>query len=424
MKDRGVLVLSYGPPLQKLRKNKSALLKNQMTKRFLIVHLACFGDCLFATAIASQIKHDYPDSHITWAIASKYKSILELNPHIDAVWEVPISDGDYYNVGWGEIEREALLRKTNGEFDEVIFSQIDPLNLKNYNGTIRGTILSTYKKPITVSVAPVMRLSRAEIERVRKFAANKQLHNYTNVVLFECAPGSGQSQVDADFALTVARKVTETMKDVCFIISTNKKTDFASERIIDASELTFRENAELTRYCTLFVGCSSGITWLATSDWAKKLPMLQLLSDKSAVFAGIHYDFELNGLDNSHIIEMIDYDAEKVVACLRAMICQSVEKAKVDFHQTYKPNKDNFYALVKALTVHNANISTIFKFTTMYVKHNKELNNPVQLTYADFITRLLHLKLRFSQNVFLKISRKIIRHIRKQQGVSQIVHLH
>ena len=57
-----------------------------MSKKFLIGQLACYGDCLFATTIAKQIRHDYPDSHITWAVSSKYRSIVEHNPDIDKIW--------------------------------------------------------------------------------------------------------------------------------------------------------------------------------------------------------------------------------------------------------------------------------------------------------------------------------------------------
>jgi ADP-heptose:LPS heptosyltransferase len=378
-----------------------------MNQRFLIVHLACFGDCLFATTIAKQIKHDCPDSHITWAIAAKYKSILELNPHVDSVWEVPISDGDYYNIGWKKIEKEALQRKANGKFDEIIFSQIDPLNLKNFNGTIRGTILSTYKKPITVSVAPVVRLSRKEVENVKAFAAKNKLENFKNAILFECAPGSGQSGVSVEFALDVAKKVTEEKKDVCFLLSSNRKLDFENDQIIDVSELTFRENAELTKYCTLLIGCSSGITWLSTSDWAKKLPTLQLLSDKSAAYAGIDHDFKLNGLHNGHVIEMINYDAANVVTCIFSILSKGITNSKIAYHQIYRPNYFNLESVVKALILHKENINTIYNFARMYVKKNKESNNPIQLNCIYFIQRLLYLKIRSSQNIIVRMLKKI-----------------
>ena len=62
-------------------------------KRFLIGQLGSFGDCLFATTVARQIKNDYPDCHLTWAVGSIYRSILDGNPYIDDIWEFPLSTG-------------------------------------------------------------------------------------------------------------------------------------------------------------------------------------------------------------------------------------------------------------------------------------------------------------------------------------------
>ncbi len=41
-----------------------------------------------ATALARQIKQDYPGCFLTWAISYKYKPVIENNPYIDAIWEV------------------------------------------------------------------------------------------------------------------------------------------------------------------------------------------------------------------------------------------------------------------------------------------------------------------------------------------------
>ena len=50
-----------------------------------MVQLYSNGDCLYATTVARQIKNDYPDCHITWAIASFCKDIINLNPFVDDV---------------------------------------------------------------------------------------------------------------------------------------------------------------------------------------------------------------------------------------------------------------------------------------------------------------------------------------------------
>ena len=178
-----------------------------MSRKFLIGQLGCFGDCLFATPLAKQIKNDYPDSHVTWAVAGKYKSILALNPYVDSIWEISVSDNNYSGESWTKFETEALQRKSDGEFDEIIFSQIPPLNWIKYTGTIRNTILSSYGKPITVPIEPTIKLSENEIENVKLFSEKYKLGDFKNVILFECAPGSGQSTVNTEFAIKVANEI-------------------------------------------------------------------------------------------------------------------------------------------------------------------------------------------------------------------------
>lgn len=357
-------------------------------RRFLIGQLARYGDCLYATAIAKQIKKDYPDSHITWAVAGNFKSILHLNPHVDAVWPVPIVNGDFYAAGWKKFETEALERKAAGEFDEIIFSQIAPLNWINYTGTIRGTILSAYKKPITVNVSPVLQLSAEEVENVRRFATANQLDAYKNVILFECMPGSGQSNVNPAFAVEVAKAVISRYPDTCFILSSQSPEAFPDPRILSAASLSFRENAELTKYCTLLIGCSSGITWVATSGWAKQIPMLQLFSAKPSIYAGVHHDFEINGLDTGHIIEIKDDRAEHVIEVINAIFTNEFAQVKNRYHQKNIPGYRDFKKIVEQLVKDGYSYAEIMDFTKRYVVRSIEDKAPLQLNFATFRVQL------------------------------------
>ena len=63
----------------------------QERKRILLGQLGSFGDCLYATTVARQIKVDFPECHLTWAIGSPYRSILDNSPDVDDIWEVPFS---------------------------------------------------------------------------------------------------------------------------------------------------------------------------------------------------------------------------------------------------------------------------------------------------------------------------------------------
>jgi hypothetical protein len=317
-------------------------------KRFLIVQHGCFGDCLFATALPRQIKNDYEGSHVTWAVSPQYKSILKHNPFIDCLLDIDISGGNYFDKKWRQLEKEMLLKKESGEFDEVIFSQVLPYNWQHFNGTIRHTILSSYKNPITVPVQPTLELTDEEILNVKNFSESNNLSAYKHVILIECTAGSGQSKMDMGFSLSLAEAYAD-RKDICFIISTHKPLPKKSDKIFDASSLSFRENAELTKYCTLLIGCSSGITWLATSSAAKRLPMIQLLDSSYMIFAGVAYDHQLWNLDNNHILERISYSVVTTKEILDDVIANGFDVAKEKYHEIYRPNYKNFAFVVKSV---------------------------------------------------------------------------
>jgi hypothetical protein len=284
-------------------------------KKFLIVHLVSNGDCLMATTIARQIKHNNPHCHITWAISYKCKQVIENNPFIDQFWEIfyEKNQSPYKDV-WVKVKQEAEKRKSEGEFDEIIYTQIYPDNTYLFDGTTRSTTFRIYNSPITVPVTPVIRLHHDEVERVREFAEKHGLGKFKHIVLCECSPASGQSFLTPDLMLEVSEKIAKNNHEVIFIISSHLKIGSNNPHVIDASVLTYRENAELSRYCTMLVGCSSGITWLLTSDWAKQIPMIQFLynSQNPFSFASVIYDFEYWGLPCDHILESTQSDAGQI----------------------------------------------------------------------------------------------------------------
>ena len=70
--------------------------------RVALVQLAAYGDCLFATLVARQIKRDHPGCHLTWVIGDKFASILDGNPHVDAVHKIDervVNDDPGFGIG-------------------------------------------------------------------------------------------------------------------------------------------------------------------------------------------------------------------------------------------------------------------------------------------------------------------------------------
>ena len=67
------------------------------------------------------------------------------------------------------------------------------------------------------------------------------------------------------------------------------------------------------------VGCSSGLTWLATSNWSKKINMIQLISPhfkNGVITASVKTDFEYLGLPLNSIIELYDPNEEIITKCI------------------------------------------------------------------------------------------------------------
>lgn len=316
---------------------------NASSPRILLGHLAAFGDCLYATVIARQIKHDFPNCHLTWAIATAYRQIAEDNPYVDAIWEVPMSRAEAVTGGWRAFKREAEKRRSEGLFDTLFFTQIPPDNLGNFDGTVRASIFNGYPGKITVPLNPVLRLNAGEVDHVRAFAELHHLKEHRHVVLFECAGLSGQTFVTQPFALETARLLLGRLDDCCIVLSSVEPVNSGDPRIVDASILTFRENAELTRYATLFVGCSSGITWLSTSDGAKQLPTIQLLRRATSIYASMIHDAQYFGLPHDHIMEMTDCTVTHLADCIRAALTLPFAEARARFHETLRVDHQFYF---------------------------------------------------------------------------------
>jgi hypothetical protein len=274
--------------------------------RVLLVHLTSNGDCLMATTVARQIKEDYPGCSLTWAISPKCRQVIESNPFVDNIWSVESQPNDHFiDDVWRRVKAEALRRKNDGQFDITFFTQIYPENFNNFDGTTRSSIFRSYPGRITVPVDPVLRLTGAEVARVSEFAARHALAEYKNVILFECSPASDQSLLTQEKAIRVSEQIVKKQKGTAVIISSHLPFQSNYPTVIDGATLTFRENAELSKHCNLLLGCSSGITWLLTSDWAKKLPTIQFLhrGKRWYSFASVKYDHQFWGLETDHILE-------------------------------------------------------------------------------------------------------------------------
>jgi len=307
----------------------------------LLVHLVANGDCLMATTIARQIKKDFPGCRLTWAISYKCCPIIDNNPDVDDVWEVVYENGESPTSRggvWDRVKGEAEKRRAAGEFDRIFYTQIYPDNICRFDGSTRSSTFRNYPNPISVPVNPVVRLSDQERQKVELFASRNKLQCFQRVILLECAPGSGQSNLNQKKGIAIALNLLTGRTDTTVIVSTHLPFESPHPQIIDGSCLSLRENVELSKYCTLFVGCSSGITWLLTSDSAKQLPMVLFLRPNAmgATFASLAYDFEYWGLPLQHVIESGREEVDEMTKVVTAAM-EDFPLARTRFHEVFRP---------------------------------------------------------------------------------------
>ena len=285
-----------------------------MAQSILMVQLYSNGDCLYATAVARQIKADFPGCHLTWAVATFCKSIILNNPFIDEILEVQGVQKNNVHA-YRRLKKQFLQDEKDGKYDKVFFINNIESNIALYDGCIRSNIFNAYPGNITVPVQPVLRLYPDEIERVQDFAKRHDLDHFSDVVLFEFAPQSGQSILSVPQAVSMAEQIAKRANCAVILSSANKVLS-NQKGVIDGSELSIRETVALTHYCTFLLGTSSGITWASTSDAGKMLPMVQLLNPNAVWSNFISTDFNRFSIPNKGVIEISDKDLGVLVDCV------------------------------------------------------------------------------------------------------------
>lgn len=299
-------------------------------KRIFIGHLGVYGDCLYATTIARQIKHDNPDCHLTWAIGKKYADILDCNPDVDEVIKInEVQSRTDVKKYWFDFVKSVDKEK----YDEVYFTQIYPGFPDMYWGSIRTSMFRLYGV-ITVPLKPVIRLTNAEVSKVKSFAEYHHLADYENVILFECSPKSDQSFLTYTDVMKIAFSVTSDPK-TCIILSGDARVGSNNKQIIDGSYVSFRENAELSKYCNLLIGTGSGITQVCQTDWAKELPTIQILNQRSV--ASLVVDHESLGLPVDKIIETTIVEPELLSMCVKHALVD-FKTAKETYNRKITPD--------------------------------------------------------------------------------------
>jgi hypothetical protein len=300
--------------------------------RILLGMLGSNGDCMYATAIARQIKVDFPGCHLTWAIGSLSRQVLVNNPDIDDVWEFPMTSWDQMPHFWALLEIEARALAEAGRFDHVFLTQLSPNRFADYDGTIRPSIFRTFGRNMTVPVEVAINLTEEETSGVDRWYVASPAADAAQVVLFECSSKSGQSFMTVDLAMRMAEAITAERSRAVVIVSTHEALPLVHPRIISGGALSIRQTARLTEHVDLFVGCGSGVTVAATSSAAKPaLPNIQILKRSTSVYASFRHDFEYFGKPAGHFLELTSEDPDHLARVAVAALADGFASAQAEF---------------------------------------------------------------------------------------------
>jgi hypothetical protein len=224
---------------------------------------------------------------------------------------------------------------------------------------------------------------------VAEFAAKHHLHNFRRVILWEYAPQSGQVLLQADWVKKLAQKITSSA-DTCVILSSANRFE-SSGKIIDASTLSVRENAALTHYCNLLIGCSSGITWLSTSSAAKQLPMIQLLSSGAYFSNTPSVDFSRFGIDATELIETQKIDDTWLMDCISTIDREGFTSAKAKYNEVipvqYNTSRKIVYNLL--CYIEFGTVYKHFKIMTQQYGYQSALLKQFVLAFLEFPFKLI-----------------------------------
>jgi ADP-heptose:LPS heptosyltransferase len=337
-------------------------------ERILLIQLFSNGDCLYVTAIARQIKKNHPGSYLTWIVSSKCSSMLLNNPDIDEILEVAIPNASQNEIIFNQILSEANEKKRFGLYSKIIVPQLIGNNMKYYDGLVYSSLYRSAGFEQIDDPTPKLYLTQNEYQIAKEFAQQNQLHLYKHVILFECAPQSNQLLLTDELIKEYARCIVN-QGSACVILSSPKAYRFNEPHIFDGNRLSIRETVALTHYCTLLLGCSSGISWAANSNAAKSLNFVQILSKQAYYFNPLSLTLEKWHYSSNRILELIEFNTHKIEQVFQDIFTKDFQSARINHHQkvqiSFKLHRGIIHHFLK-----NRNISELITFISINIKEN------------------------------------------------------
>jgi hypothetical protein len=306
-----------------------------MKQRILIIQLYSNGDCLYATTLAVQLKKENPGCWVQWAVFESHQAILCNNPYIDEIIPIARRNEEPAHRLYRRMISFAETRLKEALTDRYYFPQLIANNLWRYDGCLRRSQLRALQRPITVEKQAVLVCNEEEKQKAAAFANAHRLQSYKNVVLFETSPLSGQVALSDSDVQTMALAMVA-QPGTCVVLSSYKAYGVNHPAVIDGNGLSIRETIAFSHYCTLLVGCSSGISWGTLTTGGKQLPMIQLLSPDAYYFNPPSIDFAYSGVNDAGLIELFRFSPQQVVEVIGVVLKEGFAAARLRFHQHQK----------------------------------------------------------------------------------------
>ena len=241
-----------------------------MSEKILIANFGAFGDIINSTPIAKHYKLLNSGNVVKWITRPKYASVLKSNPYIDEVVLIDDSAMPNDNV----VITKNMKQKVAQDYSDHKIIYAAPYMSHKYDGTARSTLLDIIKLESSgidewkCDFIPTIRLTTEEEKEAEEFFNSIKKGK---TILLEYENYSGQTPYTQEYFFWLCNRIDD--KGYNIILSGKEPPeylDYAKNRY-DISFYHYKDsfisNARLYNLVDYFIGNSSGITCLTSSDY-------------------------------------------------------------------------------------------------------------------------------------------------------------
>ncbi|MDW8075779.1 MAG: glycosyltransferase family 9 protein [Bacteroidota bacterium] len=265
-----------------------------------IVLFRTAGDVVNGTIATRQLKHTFPNSHITWFVSERYAFVLDNNPDVDEVVALP---GDPFQL---DAQIGQLLSTRRWDRFYILAPHLAYADVPG--GDLTELMFSKLDIPLTVPLRPVVVLRPEEVQRARQWWS--QLPANRPRILVETEFHSEQTPWDKSYALEMIHRLAPAQP--VFVFTAKNCPPYLDELRQSYPDvvwcnLPFRDNAELYNLCDAFIGVASGISCLTNALWCREdVPHIEVA--RAPHWSTWHY--------NHHTRRRICFDRTKFINAL------------------------------------------------------------------------------------------------------------